>query len=123
MEKQRNVTFWLVLLLLVVLHVIGIIACVTGIWFPTGDPSSPHRSVHLEPNGSITLHSHDPEGMTLTVRGVWHVPELLALPFRWPVATGVGLGLVTFVVSITAPVIGVVTDTLVQVAATSRCLE
>jgi hypothetical protein len=101
MGKQRNVTLWLVLLLLVVLHVGGIIACVTWIWFPTGDPLSPYRSIHLEPNGSFTLRGHGPEGETLRVRDMGHVSDLFAEPIRWPVATGAGLVLLMLVVSMT----------------------
>jgi len=101
MGKQGRVTLGLVLLLLVMLDVCAITATVTWIWFPTGDPSSPYGSVHLEPNGSITLRRHGPKGEELRVQNVSPASVPRAVPIWWLVATGVGLGLFTLVVSMT----------------------
>ena len=55
MGTHARVSLWLVLLVFVVLDVVGIIASATGLWFPTGNPASPYRSVHLEPDGKLVL--------------------------------------------------------------------
>jgi len=99
MGKQRRVFLWTALLLFVMLDVGGIIATVTWIWFPTGDPASPYRSVHLEPNGWVILRLHGPDGEVSRVQGVWPASALSAVPIWWLVAAGVGLGLFTLIVS------------------------
>ncbi len=77
----------------------GIIGTVTWIWFPTGDPSSPYRSVHIEPNGTLIVRYHAPNGQVGMVKGLRPGSAIRALPLWWLVGICVGLGLLTLIVS------------------------
>jgi hypothetical protein len=95
---RRRFSLWYVLLLLVLLDGVGIIGTVTRIWFPTGDPSSPYRSVHIEPDGALILHDHGPKGQFKLDQVLRPGSAFGELPLWWLVGTCFGLGLLTFIV-------------------------
>jgi hypothetical protein len=85
------------LLLFVLLDALAIYGTEAWIWFPTGDPSSPYRSVHIQPNGSVILRYHDPPEQVGRVKELLTGSAIRALPIRWQVGTCFGLGLLTLV--------------------------
>jgi hypothetical protein len=88
----------ILLVLLVVLFACGIVATITWIPLPRGDPSSPYRSIHIEPDGVLILRTQGPGGQ-VRVKQFPVSSALAAISLWWAVAAGIALIIVTLVAS------------------------